>query len=85
MSIFEITMLICFGAGWPASVYRTYRTRSSRGKSLLFLSLVFIGYISGCLHKVIYHYDAVVFLYILNGLFVLADLILSTYYRRQET
>ena len=37
MSIFEAIMLICFGASWPAAVYKTYTTKNVEGKSLLFL------------------------------------------------
>ncbi|MCU0846403.1 MAG: hypothetical protein MUD12_00785 [Spirochaetes bacterium] len=76
MSIFEIIMLLCFGAAWPFSIYRSYRSESVKGKSLVFLIIVFIGYISGIIHKIINNYDAVVYLYGLNSLMVLADSLL---------
>ena len=85
MSIFEIVMLVCFGASWPFSVYRTYRSKSSHGKSLCFLTLVLIGYVSGSLHKILFNYDNVTYLYIFNGLLVLTDLILSARYRLRTT
>lgn len=81
MSIFEIGMLVCFGASWPFAVYKTWKTRSSKGKSLVFLWLVVIGYISGILHKIYYHYDQVVWLYAFNALLVSSDLALSYRYR----
>jgi hypothetical protein len=80
-SPFEAVMLICFGLSWPFALYKTYTSKSSEGKSLRFLSLVFIGYISGCLHKVLYSYDQVIYLYILNGLMVGTDIALTCKYR----
>ena len=80
-SVFEVLMLVCFGASWPFAVYRTYRSKTSAGKSFVFLWLVLIGYVSGCLHKIVYAMDAVIVLYALNGALVLADLILSYRYR----
>lgn len=76
MSIFEVIMLICFGAAWPLSIYKSYTSRSVAGKSALFLVVILIGYIAGILHKIFNHYDAVIYLYILNFLMVLADLLL---------
>ena len=42
-SIFEVIMLVCFGLGWPFSIYRTYKATNREAKSLVFLVLVFIG------------------------------------------
>jgi hypothetical protein len=74
MSWFEIGMLICFGASWPFAVVKTYKSKNVKGKSIFFLSLIFLGYIFGILNKVINHPDPVVYLYVLNGLFVLTDI-----------
>lgn len=76
MSIFEIIMLICFGAAWPLSIYKSYTSRSTAGKSALFLIVILIGYVAGILHKIFNQYDAVVYLYILNFLMVLTDLLI---------
>lgn len=76
MSIFEVIMLICFGAAWPLSIYKSYTSRSIAGKSALFLVVILIGYVAGILHKIFNQYDAVIYLYILNFLMVLADLLL---------
>ncbi len=81
MSLFEVLMLICFGASWPFAVAKTYRTKNVKGKSGLFLSLVIIGYIMGIMHKILYSFDYVIFLYAFNGLLVFADLILYFKYR----
>ncbi|OIP51475.1 MAG: hypothetical protein COX17_05260 [Deltaproteobacteria bacterium CG23_combo_of_CG06-09_8_20_14_all_60_8] len=79
MSVFEIVMLVCFGAAWPFSIYRSYRTRTNAGKSLPFLYIVLVGYMAGVLHKIFYSFDRVIFLYVVNGLMVGVDIII--YYR----
>lgn len=81
MSIFEIVMLVCFGASWPFAVAKTYKTKNVKGKSILFLSLILIGYVFGILHKIFNNYDAVIYLYLLNGIMVLADIILYFRYK----
>ena len=53
MSIFEAGMLISFGAAWPLNIYKSIKTRSAVGKSVLFLIVVFIGYVCGIIHKII--------------------------------
>jgi hypothetical protein len=81
MSVFEIGMLLCFGAAWPFSIYKSLRTKDVRGKSLAFMIIVFAGYVSGILHKILYNYDAVVYLYMLNGLMVTVDIALYIRYK----
>ena len=86
MSIFEVIMLLCFGAAWPSSIYKSYTSRSSKGKSIVFLIIVFIGYLAGIFHKVFYNLDWVVFLYGLNALMISIDFFLylrNTAYDRQ--
>jgi hypothetical protein len=82
MSVFEIVMLICFGAAWPFSIAKAYRSRANSGKSLIFLILILIGYVSGTTHKLLYKPDRVVFLYMLNGLMVAADI--AIHFRNRE-
>jgi len=74
MSVFEIVMLVCFGAAWPFSIYRSYRTRTNAGKSLPFLYIVLVGYMAGVLHKIFYSFDRVIFLYVVNGLIWIFDI-----------
>lgn len=76
MSPFEILMLIAFGAAWPFSIYKSAKSRSTGGKSPLFLIILFFGYIAGILHKIFYSMDKVIFLYILNAAMVLTDTLL---------
>lgn len=81
MSPFEIVMLLCFGAAWPFSIHKSLRCKEVKGKSLPFLIIVLIGYIAGILHKILYNYDAVVYLYMLNGLMVTVDIFLYIRYK----
>lgn len=76
MSMFEIIMLICFGAAWPFSIYESYKSESVEGKSIVFLCILLMGYIAGILHKIYFSYDSVIFLYMLNMLFVGIDMLL---------
>ncbi|MEN6308889.1 MAG: hypothetical protein ABFD91_14165 [Anaerohalosphaeraceae bacterium] len=79
MSLFEAIMLICFGAAWPFSIYKSWKSRACAGKSIIFLYIVLIGYIAGIIHKVLHSQDWIIALYSLNGLMVLIDIVL--YYR----
>lgn len=76
MSIFEIIMLLCFGAAWPSSIHKSWVSRTSKGKSLFFLVIVLVGYGSGILHKIFYNPDWVVLFYAVNGLMVTVDMAL---------
>ncbi len=79
MSIFEALMLLCFGLSWPISIVKALRTKKVVGKSPLFMVVICLGYMSGILHKVLYAFDWVIILYIINLLMVATDLFL--YYR----
>lgn len=76
MSIFEIIMLICFGAAWPVSIYKTYTSKSTAGKSVIFLIVIMIGYVAGIVHKFMYSQDWIIFLYMLNLTMVFTDTML---------
>ena len=76
MSPFEIGMLLCFGFSWPISIAKALRTRQVSGKSPLFLAIIALGYVCGILHKVLYNYNFVLWLYVLNFAMVSFDLFL---------
>jgi hypothetical protein len=82
MSIFEAVMIAAFGCAWPASIYKSYVSGSNSGKSLWFLIIVAAGYICGIIHKLLYSYDAVLFLYVINTLMVLTDI--GIYFRNTK-
>ena len=54
--IFEVGMLLCFAAAWPANIYKAYRARTTLGTSLPFMVIVEIGYVCGMLNKVVTFY-----------------------------
>ncbi len=82
MSLFEIVMLVCFGAAWPFSIYKSYTSRRNNGKSVVFLFIILLGYMAGIAHKLLYSYDVVIFLYGLNGIMVSVDIVLFFRNRR---
>ncbi len=82
MSLLEMTMLICFGAAWPLSIYKSYTSKSTAGKSVFFLLIIMVGYIAGILNKLLYNYDFVIYLYILNLFMVFIDTML--YFRNSK-
>lgn len=76
MSIFEMIMLLCFGAAWPTAIYKSIKSKSTEGKSFQFLIIVIIGYISGILNKIFFAFDFVIILYIINLIMVSIDALL---------
>lgn len=81
MSVFEAGMLICFGASWPIAAYKTYKAKCVSGKSIHFSMLILLGYICGIIHKILYSFDIVLALYLLNVFFLLLDMGLWFRYR----
>lgn len=82
--ILEIIMIVSFGASWPLNVMKSWKARTTKGKSLPFLLLIFFGYIAGIASKLVNEaYMAsfaekwyVLFFYCLNLIMVGMDLIL---------
>ncbi|MBE5760928.1 MAG: hypothetical protein E7334_02890 [Clostridiales bacterium] len=82
--LLEIIMVVSFGASWPFNVIKSFKARTTKGKSLSFLLLIFFGYIAGIASKFVNEaYMAqfsqkwyVLFFYCLNMLMVGADIIL---------
>lgn len=87
--LLEIIMIVSFGASWPLNVIKSYRARTTKGKSLAFLCLIFFGYIAGIASKFVNEtYMAnfaqkwyVLFFYFLNLIMVGIDLCL--YFRNK--
>ena len=76
--ILEIIMVVSFGISWPLNVIKSYQARSTKGKSLWFLMLIFFGYICGIASKLTadsYKWY-VLFFYVLNFVMVGIDLLL---------
>ena len=80
--IFEGGMILCFGLAWPLSIYKSWTSRSTGGKSLFFLLVILLGYIFGLAKCVTAdsHWTLYV-LYSLNTLMVSCDTLL--YFRNR--
>ena len=82
--ILEVIMIVSFGASWPLNLIKSYKARTTKGKSLAFLLLIFFGYIAGIVSKLVNeNYMAeigqkwyVLFFYVLNFIMVGADVIM---------
>ena len=82
--LLEILMIVSFGFSWPLNVIKSYKARTTKGKSLAFLLLIFFGYIAGISSKFVNaDYMAnfaskwyVLFFYVLNFVMVGADLLM---------
>ncbi len=49
--LLEALMIICFGLSWPVSIYKSYTSRTAKGKSLFFEVFIWIGYVFGIWRK----------------------------------
>ncbi|MBQ7985988.1 MAG: hypothetical protein IJ304_01835 [Clostridia bacterium] len=80
----EILMIVSFGISWPLNVIKSYKSRTTKGKSIAFLLLIFFGYIAGISSKLVNaDYMAniaakwyVLFFYVLNFIMVGTDLLM---------
>ena len=83
-SPYEAIMLICFGAAWPFAIVKSWRSRTSKGKSVPFLFVILVGYAAGIMNKVTQGqcHDPVLLLYVANALMVGIDVAL--YFRNRR-
>ena len=80
----EIVMLIAFGCSWPFNIAKSWRSRTAKGKSVIFELIIVGGYLVGLLGKFItFHRTGALaystWFYIADILMVLVDVVL--YYR----
>ena len=88
--IFETIMLVCFGLCWPVSIFKAMRTKMVHGKSLGFLLLVIVGYLSGATSKIVKctcgsnPLEYTIWLYFFNASLVIIDLLLYLKYHKRS-
>lgn len=90
--ILEIIMIVSFGFSWPMNVIKSYKARTTKGKSLAFLLLIFFGYVAGIMSKFLNpDYMAnistkwyVLFFYFLNWFMVGCDLLIYVRNKRLD-
>ncbi|MEA4824572.1 MAG: hypothetical protein VB111_10735 [Clostridiaceae bacterium] len=82
-AIFEALMIICFGISWPLSIIRSVRSKSTKGKSLLFMCFILFGYFCGVASKFMTHtYNLAFYFYFPNIVMVSTDICL--YFRNKK-
>lgn len=85
-TIFEGAMLLCFGLSWPISVYKSITSKSTKGKSVVFIIAIILGYICGITGKIISHNISIVLvLYIFNLIMVSIDFALYFINKNNES
>ena len=83
--IYEALMVICFGLSWPTSIIKSYTSRTAKGKSLIFLLFIFVGYVFGIVSKLLSgNLTYVVIFYIINLIMVAIDLCLYFHNKRLD-
>ena len=96
--VLEIGMLVCFGFSWPISVYKSWKGKTSEGKSSVFNILIIVGYIFGITSKFLkmdaYMQGAsaltggififAIVMYFLNAALVTSNLVLFYIYRQND-
>ena len=82
MGVFEFLMLVCFGFSWPFAIAKSLKSRSTKGKSLMFMLLIEVGYVFGIIHKVINNFNWVTWVYV--ALFAIVAVDVSLYFRNRR-
>jgi len=82
-NILETLMIVSFGVSWPLSIKRSWTSRSTKGKSILFLCFIAFGYGCGIASKIVSGNRSLAFwFYFPNMLMVCTDIAL--YFRNRH-
>ena len=74
----EMMMMVFFGLSWPINIVKDLRSRTAKGKSLVFGVFVVLGYTCGLMGKILSgNITYVVFFYVLNTVMVSVDFALT--------
>lgn len=74
---FEALMVISFGISWPISIWKSIKSKTAKGKSLIFMVFILVGYLFGIIAKLLADQITYVFIfYVLNFLMVSCDILL---------
>ena len=85
MQIFEFIMLACFSLSWPISVYKSIKSKTTQGKSIVSIIAIIIGYVAGIIGKIVNNQlSYVLIIYCFNLIVVSADLVLYFINRKYE-
>ena len=83
-------MLITFGASWPFNILKSWRSRTAKGKSIVFECIILVGYLMGVAAKFIQYSRSgvlpyAVWFYFLDIALVSTDLVLTLRNRRIDS
>ncbi len=79
----ETLMLLCFGAAWPVSIAKSLKAKTAKGKSVIFLFIILVGYSFGVTSKVVTgELYAAFAVYVINMFMVSIDIAL--WYRNSQ-
>ena len=74
----EIAMLCLFGCSWPFNIAKSWKSRTAKGKSLIFELCIVVGYLCGIAGKFVTgNVTYVVAVYILDVTMVCIDIVLT--------
>lgn len=77
MKIFEVLMIVLFGISWPMNIIKSLKSKTAKGKSLIFLLLILFGYVFGIVGKFVNNdITYVLVFYFINFFMVLFDVVL---------
>lgn len=84
VQLLEIAMLLAFGLSWPFNISKSFKSRTAKGKSVIFEYIILGGYAFGLASKFILYARSgdlpySVWFYIADMLMVIVDMAL--YYR----
>ena len=75
--LFEAFMVICFGISWPLSIAKSLKSKTTKGKSMMFMFFIEIGYAFGITSKFISgNITYVLAFYVINFMMVAVDIVL---------
>ena len=72
----EIFIPILFGCSWPVSIYKSVKSRTTKGKSIIFLFINIAGYVIWITYKYFTNFNFVLYLYVINVLMVICDVVI---------
>ena len=76
-------MIVSFGISWPVNVSKAIRSRSTKGKSIMFDYFILAGYICGLISKFMTHtFNLAFYFYFPNIIMVITDIVV--YYRNRK-
>lgn len=83
--ILEAGMVICFGISWPVNIAKSIKSKTAKGKSLVFLFFVLLGYICAVCGKIISDNISWVFwFYVVNMIMISLDIFMYFINRKRD-